>query len=241
VQGAAGDDGQAPAAPTRQKLLSLYRKLHGHFGHRKWWPGESPLEVAVGAVLTQNTAWRNVEKALANLKADCGGALTSAYLLATPEPTLAELIRPSGYYNQKAKKLHGLARFIEDALGGDVTRLAALRLPRARELLLGLWGVGPETADSILLYGAGLPVFVIDAYTLRAGTRLGILPPPLVSGGSAAYAAAQQVFMGRLPPDGALYNDFHAQWVALGATYCRPRPLCPDCPLLSVCPTGRKV
>ncbi len=216
-------------------LLAIYHDLRAHFGPRNWWPAQSPFEVAVGAVLTQNTAWRNVVTAIDALRAN--DLLSPSALLATPEADLANLIRPSGYFNQKAKKLHVLARFIATDLDGDITRLAHLDPGDARQKLLALWGVGRETADSILLYAAGVPVFVIDAYTLRAGARLRLfkhvtrLPD---------YETARALFESRLQPDAALYNDYHAQWVALGHHYCKPTPRCDVCPLAPRCPHGHR-
>ncbi|MCU0841191.1 MAG: hypothetical protein MUC79_05655 [Thiobacillaceae bacterium] len=210
-----------------------YRLLRDAYGPQHWWPGETPFEVMVGAVLTQNTAWTNVERAIANLKA--GGALSAPALLALPDAALAELIRPAGYFNVKARRLKALCAFLEDrGVADDPVRLRDLgSLPQLREQLLAVHGVGEETADSILLYALGLPVFVVDAYTRRVFTRLGLL------GGKEGYAAIQRAFMDRLPAQARLYNEYHALIVRLGKDVCRPRPRCGECPLARRCPWPR--
>jgi len=208
-------------------LLDIYRLLLDHFGPRHWWPAKTPFEVMVGAILTQNTAWANVKKAMANLEAE--GALEPQALAQLPLPKLRRLIRPSGYYNQKAKKLRAFLRFfLAEPYRGSVERLAAEDIEKLREALLAIWGIGPETADSILLYALEKPVFVADAYTRRVFARLGLTPP------QASYAELQEFFFRRLPQDIELYNDYHAQVVALGNRYCRAKPACEWCPLKSL-------
>ena len=210
-------------------LLDIYRRLLDHFGPRHWWPAETPFEVMVGAILTQNTAWANVKQAIANL--DGEGALEPKALAKVPLPKLRRLIRPSGYFNQKAKKLRAFLRFfLAEPYRGSIERLAAEDAETLREALLLIWGIGPETADSILLYALGKPVFVADAYTRRIFARLGL------TAAQASYAELQEYFTRRLPPKLELYNDYHAQVVALGNKYCRARPSCGLCPLQ---PLGR--
>lgn len=210
--------------------LAVHDRLLAALGAQHWWPGETPFEVMVGAVLTQNTAWSNVERAIANLKA--ADALSVAAILRLGDGELAALIRPAGYFNVKSRRLKALCGFLERAgVGGDPVRLAGGgRLPALRQRLLEVNGVGEETADSILLYALGLPSFVVDAYTRRIFARLGLI------GGAETYAHIRRTFMDRLPPDPALYNEYHALIVALGKDFCRPKPRCASCPLVDLCP-----
>jgi endonuclease-3 related protein len=219
------DRALSPASPG--SLRDVYARLLAARGHQRWWPGETPFEVAVGAVLTQNTAWTNVERAIANLKA--AGALDASALVALDEASLAALLRPAGYFNVKARRLRALVRYLLDEAGGDPARLDGRDLPRLRASLLAVPGVGRETADSILLYAVGLPVFVVDAYTRRIFGRLGRIDP------DADYDAIRAVFEAALPRDVGLYNDYHAQIVAHGKDACRPRPRCEACVLADVC------
>jgi len=205
------------------KLLDIYRILFDHYGPREWWPAETPFEVVVGAILTQNTAWKNVEKAIANLKQL--GPLTPEALFRLPEETLAEAIRPSGYYRQKGKRLRNLLGMLSDRFECRLEALFDLPTETLREELLALSGIGPETADSILLYAAGRPVFVIDTYTIRILLRHELLPE------ETSYAEAQQWVTDHLPEDVQLFNEFHALLVNVGKDFCRPRPKCPGCPL----------
>jgi len=205
------------------KLLDIYRILFDHYGPREWWPAETPFEVVVGAILTQNTAWRNVEKAIANLKQL--GPLTPEPLFHLPEEALAEAIRPSGYYRQKGKRLRNLLGMLSDQFECRLEALFDLPTETLREKLLALSGIGPETADSILLYAAGRPVFVIDTYTIRILSRHELLPE------ETSYAEAQQWVTDHLPEDVQLFNEFHALLVNVGKDFCRPRPKCPGCPL----------
>jgi len=212
----------------KQHLIDIYAKLLEHFGPRGWWPARTRFEVCVGAVLTQNTAWRNVERAIGNLRS--ARALTPHSILALPDESLAQLIRPAGYFNIKTRRLKALVAFL-DAEGGPTLRgFDSWPDMELREALLGVYGVGPETADSILLYALGRPFFVVDAYTRRIAARLGLTSP------KADYDELQRFFCEHLPVDIALYNDFHAQLVILGNSYCHPRPLCPGCPLNALCP-----
>jgi endonuclease-3 related protein len=208
--------------------------LRGHFGHRHWWPGETPFEVAIGAILTQSVAWSNVEKAIAALKG--AGMLSPAGILQADDSQLAALIRPSRYPNAKAAKLKAFVRHLQERYGGEMAAMAVGDPAVLRPELLRIWGVGPETADSILLYALEKPVFVVDAYTRRIFARLGHLAE------DTGYAAMQEVFQSALPPDVPLYNDYHAQIVALGNNLCFLRkPFCGQCPLQDTClyPTGQ--
>jgi endonuclease-3 related protein len=215
-----------PAADWRD----IHATLLARFGAQHWWPGDTAFEIMVGAVLTQNTAWRNVEAAIARLKA--AGRLAPAAMLALPEAELAGLIRAAGYFNVKARRLRALCAFLVDAGVAAVPEgLATTAAPDAlRRQLLAVHGVGEETADSILLYALGLPSFVVDAYTRRIFSRLGRLR------GDETYAAIQAEFVRHLPRDAVLYNEYHALIVRLGKDFCRPRPRCADCPLVSDCP-----
>ncbi len=210
-----------------QSLLNIYRSLRARFGHRCWWPGETPFEVVVGAILTQNTAWVNVEKAIANLKR--AEMLTVEALLDESLERLSELIRPSGYYNQKALRLRAISRWFWDRCRGDPLNFEPFATDVLRSELLALNGIGPETADSVLLYALNRPVFVIDAYTRRIMNRLGFVDEAV------KYNDLQACFHLLLPQDLGLYNDFHAQFVALGKDFCRPKPACSDCPLTNAC------
>jgi endonuclease-3 related protein len=207
---------------TADQLMDVYDRLLAQFGPQHWWPGDTPFEVCVGAILTQNTAWTNVEKAITNLKR--AWVLDASAMLSIDDDELAELIRPSGYFNLKAKRLKGFLNFLDQEADGDLDALFAEPLEILRPKLLGVYGIGPETADSILLYAASKPSFVVDAYTMRIFSRLGI-----VDAGT-SYHAMQSLFMDNLPQDVALYNEYHALIVALGKDFCRPkRPKCEGC------------
>lgn len=210
--------------------LRVHDTLLAAFGPQYWWPGETPFEVMVGAVLTQNTAWTNVERAIANLKA--ADALACPAILDMPAPALAELIRPAGFFNVKSQRLRALCAFLRDeGVEAMPERLAqSAPLPHLRHKLLAVHGVGEETADSILLYALGLPSFVVDAYTRRVFTRLGLLA------GGEPYGQIQALFQRHLPASLALYNEYHALIVRLGKDFCRPRPRCGGCPLADFCP-----
>lgn len=212
----------------------VYRCLLDAFGPQGWWPGDGgAFEVAVGAVLTQNTAWRNVERALAGLAER--GWLSPEPLREAPADELAEAIRPSGYFNVKAERLQALAQAWCDA-GGEAG-LAALDTMALRQWLLGIRGVGRETADDIVLYGFDRPIFVIDAYTRRIFARLGIIE------GDERYdvlRGAVEADLGQGDGAVARLNELHALIVALGKDICRPNPVCGQCPLRDDCPTGRQ-
>lgn len=223
--------------PRSSDLKIYYDLLLERFGPRRWWPGDSPFEIALGAILTQNTAWSNVEKALGKLKGLI--PLTPAALAGLPDSELAQAIRPSGYYNQKTVKIRNLLAWMEERAvehSGEAafTLLAepsldflrGWELPRLRESLLTVKGVGPETADSILLYALDLPSFVIDAYTWRMLRRHGFV------GEDTDYYEMQSLFTGAMPEELAVYNEYHALIVKLGQEHCRKtKPLCESCPL----------
>ncbi len=211
----------------REELLHIYELLYNHFGSLNWWPADTPFEVMVGAILTQNTAWTNVEKAIKNLKEH--DKLTPEKIKRSRQQTLARLIRPSGYFNQKAERLRDFAAYYVRSYGGDWRKMAKRDTSELREELLSLRGIGPETADSILLYALDKTVFVVDAYTSRAFSRLGYLPS------KASYDHVQRFFTNHLPPDRELFNEYHAQIVYLGKDYCRSKkPKCESCPLATL-------
>jgi endonuclease-3 related protein len=208
----------------RDRLLAMYRAMLAGLGPSRWWPGDTPFEVAVGAVLTQNTNWTNVERAIANLKA--AGPFTCEALLAMPVPELEERLRPAGYFRLKTRRLRNFLEFLRDAAGHRIEALAERDLPSLREALLAVKGVGPETADSILLYALGRPVFVIDAYTFRILSRHGLVPE------EAGYHELQDLFMDVLPSDAALFNEYHALLVRVAKAWCaKAAPRCAGCPL----------
>ena len=193
----------------------------GNYGRQHWWPANEPFEVMVGAILTQSAAWLNVEKAIANLTA--AKALSPQALRQLSLPELATLIRPCGYYNAKARKLQSLADWLGECYQDDLGKLFASSTGQLRQQLLSVYGIGEETADSIILYAANKPIFVIDAYTRRIINRIGLAP----DGNS--YAAYQALFMDKLPADIGLFNEYHALLVCLGKNVCRKRPLCQQC------------
>ncbi len=208
-------------------FLRVYYKLADHYGPQGWWPGETGIEMMVGAVLTQNTNWSNVEKAIKNLKD--AGQLSFSSLQDLPVELLAEYIRPSGYYNIKARRLKNLLQMIEDEYEGELSFLFEDSLDSSRENLLRVKGVGPETADSILLYAAEKPIFVIDTYTHRVFSRHGLVPE------DSDYYTLQQEFMDSLPEDVPLFNEYHALIVAVAKEFCvKKKARCSECPLQGV-------
>lgn len=207
-----------------KKIIStLYTILLDHYGPQGWWPGETPLEVAVGAILTQNTNWQNVALAIDRLKQ--AGLLSATALSELPETELAAYIRPAGYYNLKARRLKNFLALLCSSYNGSMAEMADARLEILRPELLSVKGIGPETADSILLYGLEKPTFVVDAYTFRILSRHGLVTDPC------SYEELQAIFMAALPPEIALYQEYHALLVQTGKESCRPRPRCADCPL----------
>ncbi|MBW1709710.1 MAG: endonuclease III domain-containing protein [Deltaproteobacteria bacterium] len=211
------------AKKVELRLKGIYNRLIQSFGPQNWWPGESAFEVMVGAILTQNTAWSNVEKAITNLKTE--KLLEPERLACFPKEKLALLIKPAGYYNLKADRLMNLINLIMTDDGGDPPLLLKRPPEQLRQDLLKVKGIGPETADSILLYAAGYPVFVIDAYTRR------ILGRHRLAEGNESYEDLQKLFMENLPHDPILYNEYHALLVHLGKHFCKPTPICDGCPL----------
>ena len=189
-----------------------------------WWPGRTRFEVIVGAILTQNTAWSNVEKAIINLKR--AEILSPKKLKAIPERSLAKLIRPAGYYNIKAKRLKHFISFLFSEYGGSLDRLSSENTYKLRKNLLDVNGIGPETCDSIMLYAFKKRIFVVDAYTKRIFSRHSIVAR------SADYHDVQKLFMDNLPKSGKLYNEYHALIVRLGKEFCRTKPDCKNCPLV---------
>ena len=207
----------------KRLLLDLYSRLYKAFGPRHWWPGDSPFEVAIGAILTQNTAWRNVRKAMGNLKA--AGLLSPDALYDLPVQDVAAVIRPAGYYNIKARRLKNFLEFLFLENGGDLECLLTEALDTLRNKLLSIKGVGPETADSILLYAGNRPTFVVDTYTKRILFRHRLMPQ------EASYDEVRFFFMDCLKPDVAMFNEYHALLVHLGHTFCSKRhPKCTACP-----------
>ncbi|MBN1268643.1 MAG: endonuclease III domain-containing protein [Kiritimatiellae bacterium] len=209
----------------------MYEVLFRAWGPQGWWPGRTRTEIIVGAILTQNTAWSNVEKAIRRLRRE--RALSLAALHAVPEQRLAEWIRPAGYYNIKARRLRAFTTMVANRFGGRLEKLFALDTPGLRQTLLEVNGIGPETADSILLYAAGRPVFVVDAYTHRILLRHGWIGP------QAGYDEIAGLFTSALPRSVRVYNECHALIVRLGKDYCRATPRCDRCPLRPLLPRHR--
>ncbi|MEJ2689681.1 MAG: endonuclease III domain-containing protein [Deltaproteobacteria bacterium] len=208
-------------------LIEIHDQLLARFGPQHWWPGDSPFEITIGAILTQNTSWTNVEKAIANLKS--AGFLSFSGLSSISLEVLAELIRPAGYFNVKALRLQNFLQMVIRQYAGDFDRMLLDRTDILREKLLAVKGIGPETADSILLYAANRPVFVIDAYTHRILFRHGIIEE------DADYSTIQTLFADALPADADLFNEFHALFVRTGKEFCRKtKPRCNLCPLCGV-------
>jgi len=211
---------------TSIKLKSVYKRLFQCYGSQHWWPGETPFEVMVGAILTQSAAWTNVEKAIANLKA--AGTLSAPAIRELPLTDLAKLIYSSGYYNAKAKKLKALVELL-GGYGDDLSRLDIWETGELRQKLLGVLGIGPETADSILVYALRRPVFVIDAYTRRLFARLGIKPD------TDTYDEWQTLFLENLSIDSQLFNEYHALIVRHSKEKCGKRQQCEGCCLSKDC------
>ncbi|MFO8012012.1 MAG: endonuclease III domain-containing protein [Phycisphaerae bacterium] len=219
---------------TDEKLRAFYDRMLAQLGPQGWWPAETPLEVVVGAVLTQNTNWTNVERAIANLKRE--DLLDPLALDAIDAERLGEVIRPAGYYRVKARRLKNLMHLVAERFGGDLDALFALSTLTLRETVLGVSGIGPETADSILLYAADRPVFVVDAYTARILYRHGMIDSGVT------YEDLQSLFHGALADDVAVYQEYHALLVAAGKDFCKKRaPQCDGCPLAPLLEEGQPV
>ncbi|OGP96599.1 MAG: endonuclease [Deltaproteobacteria bacterium RBG_16_47_11] len=210
----------------KNTLMEIYQKLYQTYGPRHWWPAETPFEVMVGAILTQNTSWVNVEKAIQRLKDK--KVLTTNGIHGLSQPRLASLIRPSGTYRIKAARLKAFASFLFKEYSGDLKKMKRRKLLELREELLGVNGIGPETADSILLYGLQKPIFVVDAYTRRILSRHGIVSE------KTSYEGIQNLFMNHLHHDERLYNEYHALIVHLGKNVCKKRPECDRCPIKEI-------
>lgn len=211
-------------------LRRVYIRLYRRWGPQFWWPGRTRLEIAVGAILTQNTAWSNVEKAISRLRK--AKALNLPRLHGASLDTLAEWIRPAGYFRVKARRLRAFTTMVHERFGGDLRKLFALETDALRRTLLEVNGIGPETADSIVLYAGWRPVFVVDAYTRRFMARHGWIRR------DATYDDIARVFTESLPCDVHLFNEYHALIVALGKYLCRPNPRCEECPLRDLLPRG---
>lgn len=212
------------------RVRTVYEALLAHYGPQAWWPADTPFEVVVGALLMQQTAWTRVEEAIGNLKA--AGLLDVRRLARADVPTIRRHVRVAGLYRTKPARLRSFCRHLLARADGDLGRYFDRPTAEVRADLLAQPGVGPETADSILLYAGGDPVFVVDAYTVRIGTRLGLFT-------SAGYPEVQSFFESRLPKDADLFKEYHALLVVHGKTMCRPKPRCVECPLLSVCAFGQ--
>ncbi|MBL7141410.1 MAG: endonuclease III domain-containing protein [Planctomycetes bacterium] len=219
---------------TDEKLRAFYEAMLSTLGPQGWWPAETPFEVVVGAILTQNTNWKNVERAIANLKRE--GLLDPRALDDMDADRLGEVIRPAGYFRIKARRLKNFMHLLAERFGGDLDALFALSTPALRETVLSVSGIGPETADSIVLYAAGRPVFVVDAYTARILYRHGLIE------GDATYDDLQALFHGALADDADLFGEYHALLVAVGKQWCRKRAaLCSGCPLEPLLEEGQPV
>lgn len=211
-------------AHVEDRLKEIFQIMYNALGPQYWWPGDSPLEICIGAILTQNTNWQNASKAIDNLKS--ANALDPDSIDKMTNVELAELIRSSGYYNQKAKKLKAFAHFVIE--NGGLKSLNEIPTENLRQMLLSIKGIGPETADDMLLYAFDRPIFVVDAYTYRIFARHGLLED------SASYDEIAELFMANLEPDVKLFGEYHALIVDIGKNFCKKRkPLCKDCPLLS--------
>ncbi len=222
----------AAAEHTHPPLDDYYNALFTAFGPQQWWPAKTPFEVIVGAILTQNTAWTNVERAIANLRS--AGLLSPAGIEKVPLRRLEALVRSSGYFRQKARKLKAFCKFLRTEYRGSLPRMFRTPTPALREKLLSVFGIGPETADSILLYAGGHGVFVVDAYTKRVLLRHGW------AGEKTTYEEMRWMFERQFPGDARRFNEFHALIVTTGKNFCRTQqPLCGQCPLGRYLEEGR--
>jgi len=212
---------------TREQLLTVFRLLYDAYGPQSWWPGNGVLEVIVGAILTQRTSWTNAERALDLLRR--AGLLSLARLRDAAPESIRRAVRPAGCYREKTEKLRRFAKAVEERAGGDLAAFLGLPMDRLRMELLSIRGIGPETADAILLYAAEKPSFVVDAYTRRLFERLGCLE------GGESYDGIRDAFMRALEPDVALFNEFHALVVRHGKSHCRVVPSCSGCPVGALC------
>jgi len=211
---------------TGERLNEIYQLLLERFGPQHWWPGETQFEIVVGAILTQNTSWQNVEKAIANLKSAEMLSPQALHNIETKE--LAELIRPAGYFNIKAKRLKSYIDWLFANYRGELAELDNVDTEQLRQELLSVKGIGRETADSILLYALNREIFVVDAYTARVAVRHGLIEP------EADYEQLRDLFQSNLPQDVQMFNEYHALLVRVGKEFCKPKARCRDCPLESL-------
>lgn len=207
-------------------LLAVYDALLREYGDRHWWPAKTPFEMMAGAILTQNVSWKNAAAAISNLKN--ARMLTPSSIIELPAAELATLIKPASFMNVKARRLKSFAGWYATEFGADIARMSAVEMHDLRNRLLAMNGIGEETADCILLYACGKPVFVVDAYTRRVFGRLGLVE------GDPPYGKLQSFFIQNLPQDTELFKDYHAQIVQLAKDVCRRKPLCGSCPLRSI-------
>lgn len=213
------------------RVAEVFERLKDYYGPQAWWPAETAFEVVIGALLMQQTSWRNVEEAVGNLKR--AGLLSPRPLASAPSPMIRKLVGMTGLYRSKPKRLKAFCRHLMGRWGGDLDRFLARPTDVVRDELLLQAGVGPETADSILLYAGGHPVFVVDAYTIRIARRIGLVR-------SNDYARIQRYFDARVPRDAGTRNEYHALLVEHAKALCRPRPRCGECPLRTACDFGRR-
>lgn len=216
-------DAASQRVNAEPSLARFFHLLENHYGPTGWWPGETPFEIAVGAILVQNTAWTNVERAIQRLEA--ADLLCPRSLLTTPVDQVEAAVRPSGFFRIKTKRLLAFCAYLVNRYDGDMEKLREVDTPRLREELLGINGIGPETADDILLYACAKPVFVVDAYTRRILLRHGLVAS------SISYSGLQQYCQDRLPSDLRVYQEMHALLVLTAKDYCRKTPRCAGCPL----------
>lgn len=213
---------------THSKLMDIYKLMFSHFGPRGWWPGNSLFEICIGAILTQSVSWKNVAKAIDNLKN--AGLLDLYAMYESPIEEIEKCIVPTLYFRMKARKLKAFVKHVVENYQGSLEMMFQKSLPRLREELLGIYGIGPETADSIILYAAEKPIFVVDAYTRRIFSRLGLFTDDFT------YDQMQHFFMKHLKPDVQFFNEYHAQIVGVGNQFCsNKKPKCGDCPVSSLC------
>ena len=211
---------------NKSVLIKIYQKLLNAFGPQHWWPGDSQFEIIIGAILTQNTNWGNVERAIVNLKKT--KVLSPQKLHCLPQQKLASLIKPAGYFNVKAKRLKNFMNFLFEQYDGDLKKMQRQETKRLRHELLSVNGIGPETADSILLYAFNKQVFVVDAYTKRIFYRHNLVA------GDATYHEIQDYFIKGIKQDVSIFNEYHALIVRLGKDFCKTKPRCEECPLREI-------
>ena len=213
---------------SQPSLTGIYHRLREHHGPQKWWPADSPFEIMVGAVLVQRTTWTNTRRAIDNLKS--ADKLSPRAIRNTSEEELHDLIRPSGFFRSKSRKLRALCEYLGERYADSTEAMSTRSDSALRDELLSVYGIGDETADDILLYGFGRALFVVDAYTRRIFGRLGLVEPRL------KYSALQCIFQDNIPRDVHLYNEYHGLIVLHAKTICKTRPACSECPLASDCP-----